>query len=427
MRQYGLFIMVLLACACSRKPEPEPDPIEVPSQYEFLADEAPAALTKAELESVAKINGFAFRMAGQIGSLLGEKSYVYSPVSISYCLGMVSNGAAGDTRKEMCDVLGFGEGGQQELNEFNRNLMVISQRAAAEGEVLEVANAAVVSNTFNIFEKFKQSIKNFYDADVFVKDFAKDNVVDFVNAWAAKKTHDRIDHIIDDLDPNSVAIFMNALYFKASWFTPFIEAFTAAETFTPRAAAPRTEMMMRRTDDMVYYSGDKFSAVRLPYGYNKGYWINDSNYSMTLVLPNAAYSTDDVIAGLDGASWQTVQESFGRCLVELWLPRFDIEFDKELNECFVNLGMKKAFDSAFADFSAMSDRDAYINLIKQVANISVDEKGTEAAAVTVTDMASEAGPGYEPPIPVPFHCDRPFIFAITEKTTGAILFMGCYQ
>lgn len=422
--------LLLLALACTPSSPEAPETPETPeSSYDFLSDAVPSALTKTEQEKVAKINGFAFSMAKEIGAVTDGKSYVYSPVSISYALGLLANGAAGKTKDEITAVLGFGNDGLQELNEFNRDLMVISGRSVSEKEILEVANAVLVRKGVNIYEKYKESIKNYYNADLFVKDFAEGKeVAEFVNKWADQNTHGRIKHVLRDEDvrPSMVALLMNALYFKAAWYKPFDKFLTAEEPFTAQDGSKRTEKMMKKTEALSYYKNDKFAIVSLPYGYEKDYRNCVGNYSMSLILPAEGVGVDNIIAALDGKGWADAQASLSPNLVEVWLPRFDIDFNKKLNDCFKNLGMNMPFTTA-ADFSAMSETPMFVSFITQVANISVDEEGTEAAAVTVIAGDIAAGPGYEPPKPIPFHCDRPFIFAISEKTTGAILFMGCYK
>ncbi|MCR5325724.1 MAG: serpin family protein [Bacteroidales bacterium] len=434
MKRFAFFLsmtgLLLLALACTPSSPEAPETPEPPeSSYDFLSDAAPSALTKTEQEKVAKINGFAFAMAKEIGPVTDGKSYVYSPVSISYALGLLANGAAGKTKDEITAVLGFGNDGLQDLNEFNRDLMVISGRSISEKEILEVANAVLVRKDVNIYEKYKESIKNYYNADLFVKDFAEGKeVAEFVNKWADQNTHGRIKHVLNDNDvrPSMVALLMNALYFKAAWYKPFDKIATAVEPFTAQDGSKRTEKMMKKTEALSYYKNDKFAMVSLPYGYEKDYRHYVGNYSMSLILPAEGIGVDNIIGSMDGKGWADAQASLASNLVEVWLPRFDIDFNMKLNDCFRNLGMNEPF-SAAADFSAMSDTQMFVSFITQVANISVDEEGTEAAAVTVIGMDNSAGPGYEPPKPIPFHCDRPFIFAITEKTTGAILFMGCYK
>lgn len=435
MKRYALFLLaacvLFSAVACNiiaqeDLEQQEQDLEAVNSSYEFLASAAAESLSPEEISNVAKINDFAFKMALQISKITDNKSYVYSPISISYVLGMLSEGAAGDTRAEICNVLGFGSGGQQAVNEFSRDLMVIVQKAANGEEVLEFANAAIANKRMNFYESYKQSLRNYYDADLFSMDFDRDDVVSFVNDWAARKTHGRIDHVLDNINPLCMAIFMNAVYFKASWADPFYESGTKDGTFTTQSGEQRTEKMMKKTDYLSYYKGDKYEILSLPYGYQKEeFHVAPSNYSMSLILPSEGVSVDEVIGHFNSDSWTSALKARSSVLVNLWLPRFNVKFDEQLEESLKALGMRKAFVFEEADFSAMSKEELYINTIKQVANISVDEKGTEAAAVTVALLDMDSGE--EQPKPMPFHCNRPFIFAITEQTTGAILFLGCYR
>ena len=436
MKRYALFLLVAgvlfsaVACNIIAQEDLEQQEQEheaVNSSYEFLASAAPESLSPEEISNVAKINDFAFKMALQVSKITDNKSYVYSPISISYVLGMLSDGAAGDTRAEICNVLGFGSGGQQAVNEFSRDLMVIAQKAANGEEVLEFANAAIANKRMNFYESYKQSLRNYYDADLFSMDFDRDDVVSFVNDWASRKTHGRIDHVLDDINPLCLAIFMNAVYFKASWADPFYESATTEGPFTTQGGERRMEKMMKKGGYRSYYKGDKYEMLTLSYGYQKSeYRIGASNYSMSLILPSEGVNVDDVIGSFDGDSWSSALKARSSILIDLWLPRFNVSFDEWVEDCLKALGMRKAFVLGEADFSAMSKAELYINLIKHVANISVDEKGTEAAAVTIAEVDGMDAAN-EPPKPTPFHCDRPFIFAITENTTGAILFLGCYR
>ena len=170
-----------------------------------------------------------------------------------------------------------------------------------------------------------------------------------------------------------------------------------------------------------YATGKDFAAVRLAYGNPNS--PAPGNYSMTIILPDEGNSATDILGSFDHDSWAALQASFSSQTVDLKLPRFDIESDMDLNDVLKEIGIKSMF--ANADFSNMTEQAVYISLVKQVANISVDEAGTEAASVSVAAFDG-AAPGGEAPTFIPFYADHPFIFAITENTTGAILFLGCY-
>lgn len=419
-----LLIAVALVSSCNGKDDPSktnPDN----SKYEFLSKDAPSALTKAELENVAKVNDFAFDFAAGIDKSEQNKSYVCSPVSMAYLLGMLSNGAVGTTRSEICSALGFGEEGQQELNEFCRDLMVVSAPAGNSDEVLELANTAVINKDFSLLESYKKSAKNYYDADICSKDFASENIAKYVNDWASDKTHGRIKKLLEQVPPTMQAIFINALYFKASWVDSFDKRSTKDETFVAESGVKRTEKMMYKREYIPYAAGSNFSMVNLSFGHKKDSWIEAGNYNMAVLLPNPGVSIQDVLNGLDGAAWSNAMAASSSSLVDLKLPRFEAEMDLNMNSVLKSLGINRIFGDA--DFSAMTEKSVFVDQIKQVANISVDENGAEAAAASVAILAGSAGPGSETPKIIEFHCDRPFIFAITEQTTGAILFLGSYK
>ena len=395
------------------------------SDYPFLSSEAPSSLSSSEKVLLASLTDFSFAFASKVSQLKGEESYIVSPVSLAYLLGMLSEGATGETRKEILSALGFKDDAQLSLNEFCRDLMVLSSKAAGKDEVLEIANAGVLNSGFQLLESYKESVKNYYDASAVNMDFVSEDVVGYINRWSSRHTHERIKEVIDYVDPLSRAVFMNALYFKASWAICFDKAATRNASFTTENGVSRTVPMMLHKDQYSsfrYADMGTFKAVKLSYG--TPIYEREGNYSMTILLPSEGVTVDNVLSGLDADKWSMLQSSFTRRAVDLQIPRFEASFNGNLNDLLIELGVKSMFNNA--DFSRMSQEPLFISIVKQVANITVDESGTEAAAVTIASMDME-GPSGETPDFVVFHADHPFLFAITENTTGAILFMGCYK
>ena len=401
--------------------------IDESSDYEFLASGAPSTMSASDKAKVAKVNEFALSFAGLVDEAKGGTSYVFSPVSLAYVLGMLSEGADGTTRQEIVDALGFEQGGQREIDEFCRNLIVLSSQESPGGEALELANAVVISQGFGLKESYKEVTKNYYDAFVTEKDFDTEDIVGYLNSWAAAHTHGRIEKIISELSPGAVAFFLNATYFKGSWYNQFDEYFTKSEDFTTSSGGKRKEQLMHRKDldgRTAYAKGLGYSAVRLPYGNPETGAIG--NCAMTVILPDTGKSVNDILGSLEKDAWGNLQSSFSNEYVDLKLPRFDIKFDESLNDILASLGISTMF-SPWADFSNMTEWDVFVSFVKQVANITVDERGTEAAAVTIAGMVGASSPDEQAPQFIQFYANRPFLFAITEKTTGAILFLGCYQ
>lgn len=414
-------------CLCACVPAVAPQDVEyqpLSSDYAFLEDEAPKALTKAEEAKVAQLNDFAFAFSNCLQEQAG--SYVYSPVSIAFVLGMLSEGAAGQTRSEICAALGFDPEDQQGINEFCRDLCVIAKRAASKKEVLEIANAILADKSIPVKESFCRNVKGYYNADILQMDFNTEDVASYINKWAAERTHDRITHVVDNIPPSIFSVFINALYFKASWADGFMEVSTSEGPFKGADGKTRTEMMMHKKAEYIrtqYARGSNFSMVSLPYGEELRY---PGQFEMSFLLPDDGISVEKVLSGLDGKAWADIHAALSKELVDLMIPRFETSSDLDINSILKKLGIRTAYDSIKADFSNFSSAQLWIDTVKHIANISVDEKGTEAAAVTVAMMAGATPDAPEPQF-IEFHADRPFIFAITEKTTGAILFLGCYR
>ena len=171
---------------------------------------------------------------------------------------------------------------------------------------------------------------------------------------------------------------------------------------------------MKQEKEFAYNENDIFQMVCMPYG--------NGAFSMYAFLPREKNSLADVIGALRKASWDDIRYDTVPCHVNLWLPKFEGKFHIKLNDILSQMGMPGAFDSMKADFKAMSALAMCLSFVQQDAAIVVDEEGTEAAAVSVAGMekAMAVAPGQR----VDFHANRPFLYLITESSTGAILFAG---
>lgn len=375
--------------------------------YSNLVYNAESVLTSTEQLQLAKINTFAFNLAKNDGLDDSSDGFVFSPVSVAYLLGMLSEGAAGDTKTEILNALGYGDADQQKLNVFCRDLMNYCVHTESDKEVLEIADMAVIDNSFAVKDNYKSSIKEYYGADIASKSFTADDVAAYINGWVHQKTRSRITHILDTVDPSSLAVFLNALYFKGLWKAPFAEAETRDMLFGERMVR-----MMSTTDSFAYCKSDGYSTLTVPYS---------KNFEMALVLPDEGSSAKQVLSSLNGVKWAEMYSRLETSRVNLWLPKFDIKSAFDLNESLKAVGVRYLFSES-ADFSMMSDSRFDVSSIKHIANISVNEGGTEAAAVSYTyrDTGNMDSSNV-----IDFHCNRPFLFAVVEKTTGSILFLGC--
>lgn len=415
----ALWMATVMAAGCSSSSEDDPkpviDPVEPPTTME---------LTRAEQEMVSSSNDFAFNLFREARDEV--KSQILSPISITYALGMLNNGAAGETQQQINKVLGFSETGADGINSFCYKML---QRAAKLDEQTKVliANNIYMNRGYELLSEFKSKAKTFYDADAETRDFGDGKTRDVINKWGSDHTMGMIPEVLkeDEFNPDCVSFLLNAIYFKGTWQYQFDKNMTQDEGFL-HPGLTKEELvipMMHQTAELDYLETDNFQALRLPYG--NGAW------NMTVLLPTVNIHEVDtgedinkVLKSLNTASWQKIQQQMAPMKVDVHLPRLESDTDIDLIPIMGKLGMTKAFTSA-AEFPNFCNTATFIGLMKQVAKIKLDEEGTEAAAVTVIGMdKSMAGPS-EPDYAT-FYANHPFLYVISEKTTGAIFFIGQY-
>ena len=388
------------------------DDFETPKSIELTADEKLL---------VEKNNDFAVNLMRQVYT---EANMLLSPLSITYALGMLNNGAAGQTQQEINTTLGFGDAGADAINRFCRKLLTESGTLDEETRV-DIANTIYVNSHwgYELKEPFVQKANEFYDAQPESRDFYDGQTIGVINQWASDHTEGMIKKVLDKntFSPNAVSYLLNAIYFKGLWTYKFDKADTRDEEFLTyeKQAYPVVPMMhipfstlLENGAGFCYTENDLYQAIKLPYG--KG------AYQMTVILPREGKSIWDVLATLNGDNWQFPGPEIP---VDLKLPRFDTDTDIDLKPVMKALGMPTAFDLQRAEFPGFCNTETYIDMMKQVAKIKLDEEGTEAAAVTVIGM--ETTGMHEQKI-VDFHATRPFLYIISEQSTGAIFFIGQY-
>lgn len=364
-------------------------------------------LTDGERQLIASNNDFAFNL---FRKARGEESKVLSPLSITYALGMLNNGADGQTQQEINQTLGFGEAGADAINAF-------CQKMLKDGETLDEKTKSIIANTifvneglgYSLQDDFIQKANDYYNAQPQNRDFKDGETMDVINQWASDHTEGMIPKVLneDTFKPEAVSYLLNALYFKGTWSNPFVAAETKDESFGGGDAVP---MMHKTGAEFEYTENDLYQAINLPYG--------NGAYRMSIFLPREDKTVDDVLDALNGSNWQ-VNGSFHE--VDLKLPRFETETNQDLVDIMSALGMPTAF-TYDADFPYFCNVPVFIGQMFQVAKIKLDEEGTEAAAVTVIGMVETA----EPDEPVNFHATRPFLYVISEQSTGTIFFIGQY-
>ena len=375
-------------------------------------------LIRAEQEMVEHSNEFAFNLFREVQD--NVKSQILSPISITYALGMLNNGAAGQTQAQINNVLGFGNTGADGINTFCKKMLNAAPDLDALTKVM-IANTIYLNKDYELKTSFLQTAKNFYNAEPETRDFNDGKTVDVINQWASDHTEQMIEKVLDkeSFNPFAVSYLLNAIYFKGSWTTKFNKAETMKETFNH--AGETKEMryadMMHLTTNLEYVETADCQALRLPYG--------NGSFRMTVLLPKS--QTNALPQVPTAEAWQQLNQQLNGTdvLVDVKLPRFETNTDIDLNGIMSALGMPDAFNENKADFSNFCEKPTYIGLMKQVAKIKLDEEGTEAAAVTVIAEVTSASITPQPQV-VPFHANHPFLYIISERQTGAIFFIGQY-
>ena len=371
-------------------------------------------LTAAQQAQVENSNEFAWKFFKEVSK--GEQEDVFvSPLSVTYALGMLANGAVGDTQKEILEGLEFRSGKVEDINSLCHQLMIESPKLDKSTKV-SMANAVVANKNKPLKPDFKNVVEKQYQALVTNQDFSSPATLSFINQWASEQTHGMVPKLLDRVHPDAVTYLLNALYFKGIWYRQFDKKRTQQESFTQADGKKLTVKMMHQKERFFAAENDNYQTVVLPYG--------NGSYEMVVLLPREGKDLSSLLQTMDAKKWKDNLKNTYSSEVDLKLPRFTSAYTRELNDVLKLLGMNIMFDRGKADLTKMSVAKAFVSMVLQKAKIEVDEEGSKAAAVTVVETLDAAAP---PSRPIMFHANRPFMYAIVEHSTGTIFFMGTYQ
>ncbi len=360
-------------------------------------------------------NRFALELYGRLG---GEAGNLFlSPASISTVLAMTYAGARTETAAEMARVLRFGLPPERLHPAFAAMREDLRSAADSSGAELRIANALWGQKGHAFLPDFLALARDGYGAGLDAVDFtgATEAARRTINAWVARETSDKIQELFEPgvLTADARLVLTNAIYFKGFWARQFSAKLTREAPFHATAKRDVAVPMMGQTATFGYLDGGDFQALELPY--------RGDALSMVVLLPKAV----DGLAALEKKLAPSALDDWMRRMdpkeVETALPRFKVTAGIQLDRTLAELGMRRAFSRATADFSGMTgQRDLFISAVVHKAFVDVNEEGTEAAAATGVGMALTA---MEAPAPV-FRADHPFVFVIRHSRTGAILFLG---
>mgnify|MGYP006276768593 FL=1 len=342
-----------------------------------------------------------------------HENLLISPLSVSYALNMTHNGAKEETKTEMAQSMNLEGIPLPEVNESYRHLTESLQNAD-DKVTMEIANSIWYRDTYPVEDEFIQVNQDYYDAEVSAIDFSNTEAAkETMNNWVADKTHDKIDKIVEYIDPLDVMFLMNAVYFKGQWKHTFNKDKTTQRSFYPRDGEMIQVPTMNIEKDFPFLENDFCTGVELPYG--------RGNFSMVLLLPDEGQQPEDIINNLSSDSWDNLLNTADTTEILVSLPKFKFSYNKMLNQTLKNLGVEKAFDENEANFEKINrNGDLYISRVNHKSFIDVNEEGTEAAAVTSVGVTTTS-------MPPNISFNRPFMFAIREQSTNTVLFSGIVE
>ncbi len=407
MKQVLIFCMILLALGCKKleltgiKNNSNMKEIKLPSG----SDKIIKATSDFGIDIFKRI----------VNDESVDANIFVSPTSISLALSMTLNGAVGSTKDSMIYALRLPNYSIDEINSINQQLMQ-GLTTADDKVIMTIANSIWYRQGFDVKTDFIQVNTKYYDAEVEALDFSQSNAKDVINGWVENKTNGKIKDLIENISPADVMFLIDAIYFKGTWTIAFAKNSTEDEQFTLNDGSQKTVQMMNMKDSLAYFENDLSQAVQLDYG--------RGNFSMVVFLPKANHTTGDIVSSMNYDNWQSWMNSFRFQTVGLKMPKFSFDYYKNLNDVLIGMGMGIAFSDA-ADFTGITPGGGIaISYVKQKSFLEVDEEGTEAAAATVVAVISTANPVEQPDQTKYMTVDHPFIFAIREKSTNSIVFLG---
>ncbi len=345
----------------------------------------------------------------------------FSPISIQSALAMTGQGARGETAKQIADVIRIGD-----ADAFARLLagLQVQGDEKAPRMTLTIANAIWAQEAYPFDQAYVDLVRRQFAAEARGLDFGQSEASrQIINDWVEKKTNQKIKDLLPQGSINNLTrlVLTNAVYFKADWRSKFEKSMTQDAPFHLSAGEAegqgKTVKLMRQIEKFGYYDAKTHHVVVLPYA--------GTGQGMLLMVPKEIGGLKDVEASLTPEALQQAIAGLAIREIDLSLPRFKIDQAASLADILKKLGMSVAFDAEKADFSGMTTAEKLeISDVLHKAFCEVDENGTEAAAATAVIMGVMSAPPMEKPDPIVVRVDRPFVFAIIDGTTQAVLFMG---
>ena len=392
-----MVMALILTVSCEKEPAGPKEPVQL-------------KLPAKSSEIISRSNSFGIDLFTETSSV-EDDNLMLSPLSASTTLTMLLNGCNNNTYRQIRDMLGYEGYSSGEINNVYKSL--VTQLLNLDPEIdLALANAVWYRNDFQVHQTYLDTMGTVFSAHIEALDFSSPSALNAINGWAKENTRDKIQNVLNEISPDAVMFLMNALYFKGTWTYQFDKEQTNDAPFYLAGGNVIQVETMRSEIPARLFSTPRCSAAELTYG--------RQNFSMVVIEP--AGTLNDFLTEFDLAEWEGLMTGLSAITepseCEVWIPKFKFEYEKILNDQLASLGMMDAFIPAAADLTGISDESIFVSFVKQNTYVDVNEEGTEAAAVTTIgiELTSEG--------PDPFVVDKPFVFAIRERTTNTILFIG---
>lgn len=418
-----LIILSMILFSCQKQAQNRSFDLSLPQSSGVVTK---VSLTSEQIEFVHNGNQLAFRL---LDSVYDGSSVFFSPLGVQISLGIAMNGASDVAVNEISEVLGYGKGGKEEVNLFFRTLM--EQLPFVDSKVtLRIVNAIIANTSLSFNEAFKLALATNYYAPAQEFSFAnQSNTLDLLNSWASRNTDGKINPLLSSISDDAGAFLLNALYFKAPWkmsnskplFNPDLTKKNIFYSFDGEYTLP----FMAASDKLPYADMGNYTMLSIPF--------SKSKFCMTIILPKdeSEDSLNDIIHSMTINDWRTTFTSLKDNKVVLMMPKYRIEGDYDFKSSLQELCVKEIFSGnsisrMFVDLESKAFTDIQINSFKQKTCLQVEEWGTEASAVTYSEMDESSDSGDEGHKPIMFIANHPFVFLITEKQSGIILFEGVF-
>lgn len=342
-----------------------------------------------------------------------QNNIVISPVSTSMALGMVYNGTSDETREELASILGWDHMENQEINNYHKNLITYYNNYS-ENIDLRIANSIWYNQSADIHTDFLTNNKEYFSA--LTKPFEDNNpaTAEKINTWIRNKSNGHINSVINSISSDDLMYIINATYFKGDWKYEFNASHSAETTFSLEDGTQKSTTMMWQKADLNYFEGELFQMVELPY--------KNESYCMYILLPDEGIQLNNMIDTLDNMAWNSYKGQLEKKRnINFGMPKFHCEYNVGMNEMLSHMGLHKLIGEENINFKNISDNPLSISEVMHKAAIDVDEQGTEATATTSLAISFTA---LVDDNPFNLVVDRPFVFAIEEKNSNSLLFIG---